>query len=486
MNHLKICLFNPINVVTYPPLNLTYLSSYLKKYGRYSYEIKLVDINFSDDPIEEIFNFKPDILGFTSLSSHIVGIYDISKKIRQLNKDIIQICGGVHAVINPVEILTISNVDIVVMGEGEVTFTELADAYIESNKKIDTLPLSKIDGIAYKQDGSVKINNPRQLITNLDIIPHPDRGLLNKHYFDRYYIMRGMNNDAVYMIAGSRGCPFQCIFCCVNFTGRNIVRYHSPEYITDEMEVLVSRYKAKWLFFSDDTFLIDKNRSVKLCELIIRKGLNLRIRWEVQIRSNLVSSKDLPVLKLMKRAGCEQIDYGFESGNQRVLTLIKGKDISIEDNQRAIDLTNEAGIKVLGTFILGTPTETYEELLDTKKFILKNYNKMSRFQVTCMIPYPGTRVYDIAVEKGLISANYYEELKKEKEEGLEHGLGIFCDTIPASKILEVRMELDNLSFKKVSFYNKLKWLAFNLMRNPKTALRGINWVLSRSHKSRSK
>ena len=205
-------------------------------------------------------------------------------------------------------------------------------------------------------------------------------------------MIRGIDTSGVYTIAASRGCPFKCIFCCVNFSTKGKVRFHSPEYVIEEMEELVSKYNAKWLFFTDDTFLVDKDRFRQLFEAIIRRGLNRKVKWEAQVRSNVISEKDLPLLRLMKDAGCDQIDYGFESGNQRVLTLIKGKGITIQDHQRAIDLTVEAGIKVMGTFILATPTETYEEMIDTKAFILRNYRKLHAFQVGCLIPYPGTSV----------------------------------------------------------------------------------------------
>lgn len=480
MGDIRICLFNPIDVPTYPPLNLTYLSAYLKKYGEYRYDIKMVDINCTNDPIGDITAFSPHIIGITSLSSHIVEIYEMSNKIRVLNKDILQILGGAHATVNPEEPLKRAGFDITVIGEGEVTFMELVDSYVENGRKLNIDYLSLINGIAFKHGNNIKVNSSRPLISDIDAVPYPDRELLNNDFYNkRYFVYRGMSTNGVATIAASRGCPFKCIFCCVNFVAKSEVRFHSAEYVTQEMEKMISKYKIKWLFFTDDTFLVNKNKTKELCESIIKKGLNKKVKWEVQIRSNLVREQDLPLLQLMKQAGCEQIDYGFESGNPRVLTLIKGKGITVEDHQRAIDITNEAGIKVMGTFILGTPTETYEEMLDTRTFVIKNYDKIYRFQVGCMIPYPGTPVYKLCIEKGLISDDYYKELKKEKDEHAEHGMRIYSDIVPAPKVIELRKELDMLALKKITFNEKLQWLTYNMFNSPKTVIVGVKWFFSR-------
>ena len=480
MNDIRICLFNPIDVPTYPPLNLTYLSAYLKKYGKYRYEIRMIDINSTKDPIGDIISFSPHILGITSLSSHIVEIYEMSNKIRALNKDILQVFGGAHATVNPDEPLKRAGFDIAVIGEGEVTFTELVDSYIENGRRLTVDSLSSINGIAFKHENNIRVNPPRLLISDIDAIPHPDRELLNNDFYNkRYFIYRGMSTNGVATIAASRGCPFKCIFCCVNFVARSEVRFHSAEYVTHEMEEMISKYKIKWLFFTDDTFMVNKNKTRELCEMMIEKGLNKKVKWEVQVRSNLIKHGDLPLLQLMKKAGCEQIDYGFESGNPRVLMLIKGKGITVEDHQRAIDITNQAGIKVMGTFILGTPTETYEEMLDTRAFVIKNYDKIYRFQVGCMIPYPGTPVYELCIEKGLISNDYYGDLKKEKDEHAEHGMRIYSDIVPAPKVIELRKELDMLALKKITFSEKLQWLTYNMFNSPKTVVVGVKWFFSR-------
>lgn len=476
----RICLVNPMRIPTYPPLNLTYLASYLRKYGRHRYAIKLVDINCSDDPVRETLEFRPDIIGMTTLSSHLVEICGIANKIRSINKDTLLVCGGAHATITPNDLLNHGGFDVAVMGEGEVSFRELTDIYLGNNKRFNADLFKDIKGIAFKSDGRTVINERREIINELDTIPHPERSLLNNTFYNnRYYVLRSKGTSGVTTIAGSRGCPYDCIFCGVNLTANRKVRMHSIGYIIEEMEAAL-KHKAKWLFFTDDIFLINKKIVSDLCAEVIKRGLNKKLKWECQVRSNLVSWDTLPLLKLMKKAGCEQIGYGFESANPRVLTLIKGKGITVGDHQRAIDVTNKAGIKVFGSFILGTPTETYKELMDTRDFIIKNYDNFHRFQMTFMVPYPATRVYDLCVERGFLSKDYFAELEADKEGNLREGFRIFSDTIPHQTLRDTKRELENLSLKKVALIEKLNWLIFNLFHNRDVFKIGVRWVKERS------
>jgi len=137
------------------------------------------------------------------------------------------------------------------------------------------------------------------------------------------------------------------------------------------MKSLVRDYGAKWIFFTDDTFFVDKQHTEALCRLIIDSHLHEKVKWDAQIRSSLIREKDLDLLKLMRKANCRQIDIGFETFNQRMLTYIKGAGIRTEDHHRAIDVINRAGLHVYGTFIFGTPTETQEEMMETVRNIEK-------------------------------------------------------------------------------------------------------------------
>jgi len=122
---------------------------------------------------------------------------------------------------------------------------------------------------------------------------------------------------------------------------------------------------------------------------------------------------------------------------------------------------------------------TYEEMLETRAFIVKNIKKLYRFQVSCMIPYPGTPLYELCVEKGLVDPDYYKELKKEIAEGVEHGQKVYSDLVAPEKVLALRDELDLLSLQKVTTVEKVKWLAYNSFYKPGAAFNGVKWFLSR-------
>ena len=412
----------------------------------------------------------------------MLSIYRLLAKLKETALNALIVCGGAHATIAYQEVLD-KGFDLSIIGEGEETFREVVDTYIESGCKLKEELFLAIKGIVFKNSGGgIQKTAKRELIDDLDAIGHPARYLLNnKAYHKRYYVTRGMNTYGVYTLHGARGCPYECIFCCVNFGSDKKLRFHSPSYIADEVSILVNKYKAKWIFFTDDTFFLNKPHTEAVCNLLIDRMLHKKVKWEVQIRSNLIKPDDLALLKLMKKAGCRQIDIGFESGNQRLLTLIKGQGITLADHLRAIDLIKEAGLTIMGTFILGTPSETYSEMADTVSFIKTNIAKIDRFQMGYMIPYPGTKLYQLAKERGIIGDNYLATLRREEEMGLSHGEVSYSDLISQAEVRKVRIELDSLSVKRVNILEKFKWLLYNITHSPRIVFGGCAIFLKRTY-----
>lgn len=459
---LRVCLVNPKLEGPYPPLGIGYLASYLRKYGGHSYAIKIVDGNCCVDIFREIIGFKPDLVGFTALSPQIKEAIDLSWELKKYQKDIFQVIGGIHVSALPEETLEKAGFEVGVLGEGEETFCELVDLFAQGKLSIDAL--RKIEGVCFKDEGSFYRSQPRPEISKLDMIPPPDRGLFNmQHYLSYRLLVRGLTGDRITTVMGSRGCPYNCTFC----SSKNVfkgVRQFSPEYIIAELKGLIKDYNVKAVFFTDDTFTINKERIRKFCNLLIDEGINRRLKWDVQGRADLINWKDLELLKLMKRAGCTQIDYGFESGSEKILGLLKKDRVKLGDNQRAIAVTKAAGLSVMATFMLGTPGETEADLKETEVFIEKNINHIDYFQTFIATPYPGTELYDICKEKGIVSTDYLKEIEKER---MQKGrILVYTDTAAPDGVIKTLRHLNKIAAAKIRIREKIGWLICNLIRNP--------------------
>lgn len=464
--HTRICLVNPRLEGAYPPLGLAYIAAYLLKYGSHKYDIRILDGNCAD-VFREIQAFKPQIVGFTAMSLQIKEALSISAKVRQWDTHIYQVIGGIHVSAVPEMTLRKGSFDVAVLGEGEQTFREIVDGHISNGLSPENL--KEIDGVAFMKDGEVGYTSPKAAIVDMDSIPHPARDLIDmKHYLSHYILVRGSGYKTA-TVHSSRGCPYQCVFCSCGIVF-NKVRYFSPRYVVAEIDELVSKYKARFIFFTDDTFIIDKKRVRTICESIIEHGIAGKVDWEVQARAELIDWNDLELLKLMKKAGCVRIDYGFESGSDRILRFLKKGVASVVHNQKAIEVTKASGLKVLGTFMLGTLGETDEEIEETKSFIVKNIDNIEHFQTFITTPFPGAELYDMCRDKKIVEEDYIDQLEEEQKQS---GLKIYSDTVSRQKVVGTLEFLNRLALKKISMRHKLAWLLINFLRNPVRTTRKV-------------
>ncbi|MCS7098374.1 MAG: B12-binding domain-containing radical SAM protein [Candidatus Methanomethyliaceae archaeon] len=368
-----------------PPLGLAYIGAVLEKEG---YNVKIIDaaaLDISNKKLGEILKKEsPNVIGVTSTTPTV---YDAMKAIitaKENVPDAITIMGGYHITFLPEEtMMECPALDIGVIGEGEVTIIDLLKS-LEGKK-----PISEVDGIVYRKEGKIIRNKPRKLIENLDEIPFPARHLLP---LDKYTVLG--ESKRLGNIMTSRGCPFNCIFCSSSkFYGRKF-RARSPKNVVDEIEELFYKYKIKSIEIVDDVFTINKNRALEIAKEIIKRGLD--IWWACGARVDLVTKE---LLSIFKRAGCEVIYYGIESGSERILKILK-KGITLEQAKKAVKWAKEVGIEVVGSFIIGTPGETKEDVMKTIKFAKDCDIDFAQF--TAMTPYPGTEIYEIAEREGLL------------------------------------------------------------------------------------
>jgi len=352
------------------PLHLLGLAAYAKKLG---HQVAIADQIAGEDVFRKIKKLNPDFVGITATTAVISDAYELADWCKTMGFK--TILGGVHVTVMPQEAL--KHGDFVVIGEGE-------DALIKI-----------LEGKA--KDRIVK----GDFIQNIDNLPKIDRSMINVKYYQKAkdrnpgsHLHFVPSNTKLNSMIATRGCPFNCIFCHNSWRGLP-VRMNSAQRIIEEMKELEQKYGTEAVFFMDDDFLCSKSRTLEFCELY--KKENLKILWGCNAR---VTSVNKEILEKIKSVNCKQILFGLESGNEKILKIVKNNAVTLEQNRRAIQLVKEAGIFATGNFMIGNPGETEADIMDTKKFILEN--KLDGFGVTISTAFPGTKLWKMCEEKGII------------------------------------------------------------------------------------
>lgn len=395
----------------YPPLGLLYLASYLKE-KLPGVEVRVIDglVKGYDKVITDIVSFKPNILGISYYTPVANSAYHLINEIKRIIPKTLVIAGGPHATALPREVLENSKADIVVLGEGEETFLELVEMVKENNANVVIDNLSNIDGIIFRQNGNNYYQTlPRKPIENLDIIPFPERHLLEMNDYKGWYLSKG-KKEAVVMF--SRGCPYNCIFCSnrVWKISKPWVRFRSPENIISEIEHLVSIYGIDEVYDCSDEFNNDIEHALSICSKMRER--KLKIYWKTSVRAHPLPEK---LVKIMAETGCWYVMMGIESGNNETLRGIK-KGITIEQIESACKILKKYGIKVQGLFMQYNlweenghlRYENTEMVKHTFRFIseLLDQKLLDYVGWSITTPYPGSRLHDIALKHNLIRREF--------------------------------------------------------------------------------
>ena len=407
---MKILLVAPPSgyktVMPKPPLGLAYIAAYLEKNS--SHDVKIIDMYSSgmsqDTLLSEIKSFSPGIVGFSSVTPQINIVGGFAKTIKETcDKDICLIVGGPHPSTVPERTLAENpSLDVAVFGEGEDTMLELCNS-------LDTMKsLSTVAGIAYRENSSIKINQKRHLIGNIDDIPFPAWHKLDmKQYLDYNYLF----NKKAFPIITSRGCTGRCTFCDAQGVWSGRLRMRSAGNIADEISALRSTYGVNHIVILDDNFTINGKRAELICSEIQKR--DMKISWECNGRVDRVNRE---MLDMMRKAGCIYIAYGIESGSQEILDYT-GKNITLEQIRTAVKATKESGMRVGGFFMMGFPPETEEHIKSTVDFI-KELNLDWVSELSILVPYPGTEIYkEMKSERLLIREDwdkYYKAFSNEQ------------------------------------------------------------------------
>lgn len=325
--------------------------------------------------------YQPKIIGISCMSAKFPAALKVAQIYKTLFPEGFVIVGGQHPTIRTDEVLLSKSVDFVVRGEGDETIVEIVSALL--NKKVSFNDLVKIKGISFRRGNSITHTENRTLISELDKLNFPARDLLIKPI---------KNKGAYSVIISSRGCPFDCGFCSAKaVVGRN-PRYRSISNVIDEIITVRDEYRISNLFFWDDTFTVNRKRTIELSRAMRELG----ILWSCTTRVNTI---DYDLLREMKKGGCFSIDYGVESGSERMLTKIN-KNITKTQIEQAISCSIKAGIIPNIFLMTGFPDETEDNIRETIEFA--NNTKAFGIVLSIFTPYPGTMLFERANELGLV------------------------------------------------------------------------------------
>jgi anaerobic magnesium-protoporphyrin IX monomethyl ester cyclase len=389
---MKIVLVDPwdetgLSEMAEPAHGLGYIAAVLKAKG---HDIKVIDGKVSKIGTEEIavdaLDFGPAMVGITAMTPDILCADKIARSIKAQNPKISIVIGGAHVSALPLETLQeFTAFDFGVVGEAEETALELAQG-LESG--INEEGFSSIKGLVFKdRQGKARLNEPRPWIDNLDDIPFPAWELFPV----------SPSGEREFAVVATRGCPFRCKFC-MRMMG-NIVRKRSPENIIEEIFRNKELSTTNFFWFSDETFGVDKVWLDRLLGLLIANKNKLQMRWSA---NSHVSLADREIYAKMKEAGCIELFFGIESGNDAILKGV-GKALNTYQAKNAIRLAQGVGLEVGTFFIIGHPNETKKTAMDTIRLAAKL--KSTRVAFGKMVPYPGTEVRRMA-ERGEGGYNY--------------------------------------------------------------------------------
>jgi len=393
---MKIILIQPNSItlrgILTPPLALLFIGETVRQQG---HELKIIDRNIDCFTKNTIKKFKPDVVGISVFTGPLIkDAISISSFIkRELGSRTKIVWGGIHPSLLPEQTVSNNFVDIVVVGEGEITFAELLNAL--DDKK----PLKDVKGICYKENGQV-IKTEERKFADLNNLPPTNWGLINaKKYLDLEIVM-----------VTSRGCPYNCYFCYNQEFHKRKWRAQSAERVLEEISQIERITTNRYLKFHDDNFTVDKKRTLK-----IFKGLSNKYSLFIETRPEYVDKDFLEALKKFRKVW---LFIGVESGSETLLKNMN-KKATLDMFRKTFKLINTyKNVFTTASVILGLPGETYKESLQTVAFVKSL--KPTWITYCAFTSYPGSHYYNDLIRKHMLKtpsmtsewANYTPDIGK--------------------------------------------------------------------------
>lgn len=368
-----------------PPVDMMSLSAIAKKRG---YETKFKDYSLKNETVydflRDLRTYRPDFLVINVASTVLEKDLSILAQAHDLLEDTVVIVKGAVFNFNSYSIMQqYPEIDIALRGEIEPAFDEI----IQYND------MKTIEGITYQIDNKIVSTSDRELADNLDNLPIPDRDIVDNSIY-----VRPDTREPQTIIRVSKGCPNNCFFCLATPLNGKIVRYRSVELVIQEIKQCIEKYNIRNFIFWSDLFNANKNWVQRLCRSIIEE--NLKINFSANTR---VDTLDNETLTLMKKAGCNLISMGIESGSQEILDKM-GKKINLEQIKQAVEMINKEKIQIYAYYVIGLPWETKETIETTFKFAKElNTQFASFYTATALL---GSRFYEYVKTNRLGEINY--------------------------------------------------------------------------------
>ena len=348
-----------------PPMGVMYLASCAR--DKFSgAEIKIVDLLIKDNYSQLLSEFKPDIVGFSSLTCEAFLLPDLIARAKNSAGRPLVIVGGPHATSSPLSIFAQTAADIAVIGEGELTFLEIIEKYFKGEEIAGTAgTIVKLNG---KSGGFKIVRGPaRPAIDKPDNLPFPAWDLIEIDEYQKHFDMNIWHSHDRYMtIFTSRGCPYQCIYCHRIFGKKP--RFRSAENVVDEIEIVHKKYKIKEFQVIDDIYNLYPARIVKIAALLKERKIKVLFSFPNGLRADIMSED---TLKAMKESGAYNLTFAVESASPRLQKLMR-KGVNVEKAEKIIEMAEKMGFIVNGFFMLGFPGETYLEMMGTVDFAVRS------------------------------------------------------------------------------------------------------------------
>lgn len=439
MNILLLKAFhnNPYYKEVAHPLGIMYLAGILRLHKNYN--VKILDLRLYKKPyiiFERVLeSFNPDLIGISALSVEFESMNRLAKIAKTKKTNLKVVVGGPQATSYPE--ITIKNdcIDYCVVGEGEEAFAALLNA-ISLNESIEN-----IKGIVFKQNGKIIHTPSSPWITNLDAIPFPAWDLIELDKYKKFKSTGAFGGRRYATIFTSRGCPFHCIYCLHIFGEK--FRARSPASVINEIKYIIERFNITEFEIVDDIYNFDKKRIEEICNLIIEKKIKISLVI-AQIRADLLD-KDL--LEKLKLSGVIHIGLSIESASNRIQKLIK-RNLDLKKVNEIIDYAYKLKIFTIGLFIVGFPTETEEEILDTISFAVNT--KLTAIGFFLLVPFEGTELWNAYAET---ISKFNSNIKDLNFYSYRNNLSL----VPQKKLLKLR----KLAYRK--FYLNIKRIV-NIIR----------------------